>query len=247
MKKVVTAVAVFIAVYTVFLVVNAPASILTYGAKLPKNIALHNFSGTLWQSHVERVDVDKFSVFDVNAQLSPLSLALLTPTVKVTFGGGLYEGPQGQGVISTDGERIDIIGAELEVAANTIAPFINSPIPVQAFGLIRANIERFDYQAGQCSNASGHVKWLNAALSAMGEQVELGQFDAELACVDNLLTLNIQPTNKLGLSFSGQLMKNGRLSGSGFIKPGAGFPSKLRELLSFLGKPDQQGRYRIHI
>jgi len=35
------------------------------------------------------------------------------------------------------------------------------------------------------------------------------------------------------------------MSGNGFLKPGAKFPKVLNDVLPFLGKKDNQGRYRL--
>jgi general secretion pathway protein N len=41
------------------------------------------------------------------------------------------------------------------------------------------------------------------------------------------------------------LDQSGRVSGNGFLKPGAKFPPELINALPFLGRKDNQGRYRL--
>jgi Bacterial type II secretion system protein N. len=81
---------------------------------------------------------------------------------------------------------------------------------------------------------------------ALEENIKLGKFAAEISCNEDNLLAKVLPKNHLGLSFDGVLaLATQKISGKGYLKPGAKFPSQLRSALSFLGRPDNQGRYPL--
>jgi general secretion pathway protein N len=91
------------------------------------------------------------------------------------------------------------------------------------------------------------LQWRNAGITAFDKKVEFGTLKAKLTCDKGELVVDINPENDLGLSYRAQLKQGGRFSGSGYLTPGTKFPEQLRSALSFLGKPDNQGRYRLKI
>lgn len=245
MKKVVGTVVSFIAVYIVFLVVTAPASLLVQWGDIPKNVHVGEVTGSIWSPKVASIDVQGVRIEQLDANLSPLSLLTLSPSVDATFGGSLSDGPSGNAELSVSGNTVTLTDTNIELPASLIAPHIQSPIPVDAFGLVNMTLNELDYQNGQCSVADGKVKWQRASVSALEQEIDLGDLSGALSCEEQLITLTILPDNNLGLSFKAQLTQQGRLTGTGFIKPGAKFPRQLKDALMFLGKPDNQGRYRI--
>lgn len=245
MKKIIGCVVSFFAVYIVFLVATAPASLLNKWGNIPDEIIVDGISGTVWSSKIKRVDVQGISINDIDTRLSALSLLTLSPSINTTFGGALAEGPNGKATIDVSGEHFLLTDASIELPASIIAPYIQAPIPIDAFGLVQVSVAELDYQSGQCSVADGEVTWQRAAVSALDQEVNLGSLTGVLSCEDQLITLTILPKNNLGLSFKAQLTKRGLLKGKGFVKPGAKFPTQLKEALMFLGKPDNQGRYQV--
>ena len=97
-----------------------------------------------------------------------------------------------------------------------------------------------------CLRAEGNVNWSRAGVIALEENIKLGKFTAEISCDDGKLLAKVSPKNNLGLSFNAVLALNTqKASGNGYLKPGAKFPSQLRSALSFIGRPDNQGRYQL--
>jgi len=245
MKKVVGTVVGFIAVYIVFLVVSAPASLLVQWSELPKQVSVGEVSGSVWSPKIARIDVQDVSVHQLDAKVSVLSLLTFSPSVSASFGGALVDGPSGNVELNVSGNTFSLTQSNIELPASLIAPYIQSPIPVDAFGMVNLTLAELDYQNGQCSVADGKVVWQRAAISALEQEIDLGDFNATLSCEEQRITLTILPDNDLGLSFKAQLTPQGRLTGTGFVKPGAKFPAQLKETLMFLGRPDNQGRYRL--
>ncbi len=246
MKKSIGIVVGFIAVYLIFLIALAPASALMSWVVVPKHVSMHGLSGTIWQPKVEQLDIQNLSVHNIELALSPWSLMTLSPSVSATFGGGLSDGPQGMAELQVSGQSLVLTNTVVEFPAQYIVPYLKTPVPVEAFGLVLFNAQEITMDGGQCVKASGSVQWQKGALTALDENVELGNFNGTLRCENDLLTLDIDPKNVLGLSFLSQVNDEGKVSGSGYIKLGNDFPTKLKGVLSFLGKPDNQGRYRVY-
>ena len=101
------------------------------------------------------------------------------------------------------------------------------------------------YGAPICKELQGDIHWRKAGVTGFEEKVNLGALSATLSCEKGELVADVDPKNDLGLSYRAQLKQGGRFTGSGYLTPGAKFPEQLIAVLSFIGKPDNQGRYRL--
>lgn len=247
MKKKFAYAAIFLIVYSIFVVALMPANWVMTQIKLPNNVVVANVEGTIWRTSIGQVMVDNIVVNQVQSSLSVLSLFMLDPKLDITFGDALVNGPEGHLTISGLLADIVIEDAKVNVAANAVVSRFNLPIDVIAHEQLTLNVARFVIGAPVCSTLQGNLQWRNAAATAFEEKVILGDLSAILSCDKGELVAEIAPKNNLGLSFSAQLKQGGRFAGSGYLTPGEKFPSQLNDMLSFLGKPDKKGRYRLKI
>jgi general secretion pathway protein N len=245
MKSKFAYVAIFLVLYSVFVVALAPASWLIAQVNLPSNVKVSAVEGTIWDNHVEQVIIDDVVVNQVQSSLSFISVLMLDPKLDLTFGNALVNGPEGQLTISGLLSTMLVEDARVSIAANTVALRLNLPIDVIAHEQLQLNVSRFVIGAPICNELQGDLQWRNAAVSAFDERVKLGGLSATLSCDKGELVAEVEPNNNLGLSYRAQLKQGGRLSGSGYLTPGEKFPEQLKETLSFLGSPDRQGRYRL--
>jgi general secretion pathway protein N len=239
--------AVFLSVYLIFLVATMPASWLISFVKLPKNIQVSELSGTVWQSNAKQVRINGVEVNTVNSELSFLSLLMFNPEIILNFGGALVRGPEGKLTASDLFTQIKITDLDINIAANQIAEKLNLAIPMQAHNFIDIKVSEFVLGKPICQQMSGSITWKKAAVTALSEKVKLGTLSADLACEKGALTFTIAPKNNLGLSFTAYLRNMKKVTGNGFLKPGAKFPEKIKPVLSFIGKRDNQGRYRLSL
>ncbi len=248
MKKTFSAVAIFLFAYLGFLIATLPATAVVNQFPLPKKINLYNLSGSIWHSQVAQLVVNEVSINNVNIRLSVWSLFTLTPQLDITFGDSLIDGPEGQLVLELSQEKAIIRDLTLFIKANEIARQLTLPLPVTAQGNVDVtldNVEILLHKKDQCSAASGVITWQRAGVVALEENIKLGQFKANVECENGALALRLSPKNNLGLTFNVYVRNGNRISGSGFLKPGSNFPQALQSTLSFLGKKDNQGRYRL--
>ncbi len=236
--------AIFLSVYLVFVIAAMPANFVLGYVKLPKTMALNGIKGTIWQMNIDELIHPKVTVDKIDAQLSFWSLFTLNPSIKLTFGDDFSAGPSGNLTVSGLLSDITITDADLVVSADAIAQQMPLPVPLVASGDVKLTIEEFVVGKPICQLANGKVSWQKSSVSALNETVTLGNLAAKLSCQQGALAVTIDDKNDLGLSFVAYVRFRG-VSGNGHLKPGAKFPENLKLALPFLGKPDNQGRYRL--
>ena len=249
MKKKFAIGSIFLLTYLVFLIATLPAAVVLSQITLPKNINITGVTGSIWDTSIVQVSVDNITIEQVNSKLSVLSLFTLAPSVSATFGNEFTVGPEGQFELTISQDKAKINNAKLFVNANDIAQQLTLAIPMTAQGnveLVLDNVEIDLTKNKQCIAATGTASWVKAGVVAFEQDVKLGKLDANIGCEKGALTVLISPKNDLGLTFTANLTLNGKASGNGFLKPGANFPKALNNVLPFLGKQDNQGRYRLY-
>jgi len=237
--------AMFFSVYLVFLISTIPAAWLVTFVKLPSNIQVAEITGTAWKSHTAKISIGGTTINNVNSDLSFFSLLMLDPNITLTFGGALENGPEGELIASQLFNDIKVSDLKISLPANDIAERLLLPIPMEAHNFIDLTITEFVIGKPICQQLSGKLLWNKAAVTALSEKVKLGRLSAELTCEKGALALTVSPDNDLGLTFTTYVHNMSKASGNGFLKPGNKFPSAIIPLLSFLGKADNQGRYRL--
>jgi general secretion pathway protein N len=239
---------IFLMTYLGFLVATLPATVVFNQIPYPNNISLSGVSGSIWHTNIEQIVVGEVTINKIRTELSFWSLFTLTPQLPVTFGNSFLAGPEGKFDITLSQEKIEIEHFSLLLKANEIAQQLTLPLPVTAQGDVEitldyANINLAD--KNKCLAVKGLVTWSKAGVIALNENIQLGNFNANLSCEEGSLALLLSPKNDLGVTLNAYLGQSGRVSGNGFLKPGVKFPPELVSALPFLGRKDSQGRYRL--
>ena len=249
MKKWFAFTAIFLSSYIAFLVANTPLALVINNIQLPKNIALQGVSGSIWQGEIVRVTVNNNAIERVKTTVSFWSLFSLSPSIQVAFGDAMLSGPEGKLNLTVSSEQLALTEVELFISANDIVKQLPLPIPLSAQGNVELFLSELVIVTGNqlsCLKAQGDVSWSRAGVVALEQNIKLGKFSAEISCNKGNLVTKVSPKNNLGLSFDGVLsLATQKVSGNGYLKPGAKFPSQLRSTLSFIGRPDNQGRYAL--
>ncbi len=245
MKKGLVVSSLFLAMYLLFLVVLMPASTVLNWATLPSHITLGKVSGSIWHTKISSVKVNTLQFNNVESKLSVLSLFIMNPSIEVNFGDPLVTGPEGRGKVSGLLNELTLEQVNLSVSANTIVDKLQLPVPIVAHDFVDLQFDKFVIGKPVCTQLTGNILWNKAAVTALGEKVKLGKLSAKLSCEQGDAVLTIDPKNDLGLSFSASVGKGYRASGNGFLTPNDKMPESIKQVLPFLGKADNQGRYRL--
>ena len=245
MKKILSYILIFVSAYLIFVIATMPAQFVVNQLTLPKEIKLQGISGSIWHSKIKSVTNEYIDMTDIEAELSFWSLLSLSPSIDVRLGDPLKRGPMGSLSIALINDSIRITDADIIIAANDVIANTKLPIPIDARGDVELDIASFQLGKPVCSELIGQVSWPKAKIKALDESIELGSLKAKLACEQGALTLIIDEDNDLGLTYTAYVRKIGIISGEGYLTPGDNFPENVKPALSFLGKPDNQGRYRL--
>lgn len=248
MKNKISMGVVFLITYIGFLIATLPTTWVLNQFSLPNNIGISGVTGNIWNTNIAQVTVEGNRVEKMNAKLSVWSLFTLAPKVSITFGDSFTAGSEGKLELVLSSGKAVVNDFTLLIKANDIAQQLTLPLPVTAQGdvaLTLAHAEIDLAKNNQCITASGTVNWSKAGIVALDQNVKLGQFAADINCEKGALVVKVSPKNDLGLTFNAFIRQGGKLSGNGFLKPGAKFPQTLNDALPFLGKKDRQGRYRL--
>ncbi len=248
MKKKFAITGVFLLTYVFFLIVTLPATLLMSQLPLPKNISISGVTGSVWQTEIAQLTIGKNVVEKVSTKLSFWSLFTLTPRLAINFGDSFSAGPEGELILALSQESAEITDLTLLIKANDVAQQLALPLPITAKGDVELNIASVEIDLkknNQCISAKGMAAWSKAGVVALEQNIKLGNFNADISCENGALALVISDKNDLGLTFNAYVRQGGRFSGNGYLKPGVKFPQTLNNVLPFLGKKDNQGRYRL--
>lgn len=245
MKIWVKILSVFMLLYAFFLVAFMPAHIVFNQILLPNNIQIGQLKGSVWSSEVSAVHVNGFTINQVNIKVNPLSLLMFNPKLDVTFGDALLSGPEGE--LSLDGlfSTPRVFDGKMNVKASDVVNLIPLPISLRAHSFIDIELNEFIPGKEVCSVLIGTLHWSKAAVTAFEQKIALGKLGADLSCNQGDAVLTVQKKNDLGLEFSLFVGKGFKPTGNGYIKPTAKTPNEIKQALPFIGKPDNQGRYKL--
>jgi general secretion pathway protein N len=239
---------IFLITYLGFLVATLPATVVFNQFSMPKELSVSGVSGSIWNTNIDQIVVGEVTINKIKTELSFWSLFTLAPTLPVTFGDSFLAGPEGKFDITLSQEKLQIENFSLLLKANEIVQQLTLPLPMTAQGDVEITLDHAAINLAdknKCLAVKGLVTWSKAGVIALAENIQLGDFNAKLSCDEGALALLLSPENDLGVTLNAYLRQNGRVSGNGFLKPGAKFPPKLISALPFLGRKDNQGRYRL--
>jgi general secretion pathway protein N len=252
MKNKLVMVVIFIITFIGFLIATLPTSFVLKQVTLPrsftKSVYLSGVSGSIWHTNISQVVINGTPIDKVDARLHFWSLMTLTPKLSITFGDSFNAGPEGALDLVLSSDTAKISDVTVLISANEIAQQLPLPLPMTAQGEVELNISSAEIdlsRSNQCVSATGNGAWSTAGITALSRNVPLGKLSADISCDKGTLALVMSPKNDLGLTFTAYVKQGGKISGKGYLQPGATFPAALNDALPFLGTPDGQGRYRL--
>lgn len=232
-------------VYFVFLIVNLPAVHILSKIQLAKGISVGGISGTIWNGHAQRTQINSLPVSDVNWTLSffPLLLGEISAQLKV---GNIRDVEQisANGYISFKGQHLEVENLLAYIPTDLVISLLPLPIPVQADGRFKVQLDEVDYEAG-CQKFTGKGQWLDANFTGITGVIDLGNFNANLSCENGSVVVDVKPPNRFGLTAKAIIPANMNFKIIGRFKPEASLPKEVHQAAQFFGKADADGYYPI--
>ena len=234
-------------VYFVFLIVNLPAVQVLPRTELYSSISTSGVSGTIWNGHAKRLQVNGLAVNNVDWSLSffPLLLGQINLDIKA---GNIRDVEQisvnGNVQLSFSGKEIQAENLLAYIPTDLVISLLPLPIPVQADGRFKVQLDKVDYEAG-CQEFTGKGQWLNANFTGSTGVIDLGNFNADLSCENGSVVVNVKPPNRFGLTAKTLIPADMSFTVEGRFKPEANLPKEVHQAAQFFGKPDSDGYYPI--
>jgi len=235
-----------LACYLFFLIATLPLAWLWPYLPLPSNVIATDVSGTLWQGRVAALQVDRTELKALRWQWQPGALFSGRLQAAFRLGEGV-DGLKGKGTLGVGLAGVYLQQTELIAPVVWVKTQIPQPIPAQLDGSVTLSIRRYEHGQPWCRSLEGRLSWLQAGFRSVLGAVDLRQADAELGCRDGELTAQLSQQSA-ALEFNGEasLGEQGRYRVDGALKGGTDLPKGLADNLKYLGRPDPQGRYRLH-
>lgn len=237
--------------YLIFLIAKLPASLVVGMVNLPQNIAVGGVQGSIWNGSATTVVANNIAVENVKWEISFLRLftgriALDLKAGNARIGGKVsFTGPVSISLFDqTDIQASDFT---LYLPANMVIAQVPLPVPVNANGRFKVQIEELDYP-GQCAELIGKGQWLNAGLDGLAQPLMLGNFDADLSCVENDTLVAIKEPNSFGLTANAIITSSFGISVKGQFKPSEQIPTQVKNVIrDFYPPANAQGYYSINL
>ena len=233
--------------YLTFLIATIPASFVIDKVKLPKMVKLGVVSGTIWQGNFDSISID--GVVLKNVSWSIVIPKLLTAELGVDFKLGSQRKilePYGKGYAFVSMNSMGVLDTKLSLPANIAAPKLKRYMVESLEGMIKLDVASASLGTPYCGDLTGQVNWQQSALGVMGSQFALGDLNVQLGCRDGNLTAAVKGDDKvLVLDGKAELKAKNQAKVDGFVKAGPSADKSLIAAMSFMGKADQQGRYKI--
>jgi general secretion pathway protein N len=232
-------------VYFIFLIVKLPAVQVLSKIQLPKGVSVNGVSGTIWEGQAQRAQANGLPVNDLNWSLSffPLLLGEISADIKA---GNIRDTTQisATGHINVSGQRLQANSLLAYIPTNLVINLLPLPIPIQADGRFKVQLNEVDYAAG-CQTLVGTGQWLNASYTGATGTVELGNFDTDLGCQDGSVVVDVKQPNSFGLTAKAIIPVNMKFKIEGRFKPDPNLPKEVHQAAQFFGKKDAEGYYPI--
>ena len=232
-------------IYIIFLIVKLPAVQVLSKVQLPKGVNISVISGTIWNGRAQRAQVNGLPINDLNWSLSflPLLLGEISADIKA---GNIRNVDQisANGYVSFAGQHLEIKNLLAYIPTDLVISLLPLPIPVQADGRFKVQLDTVDYAAG-CQTLTGKGQWLNANFSGVTGVIELGDFSADLSCQDGNIVMNVKQPNSFGLTAKAIIPANMKFKIEGRFKPESNLPIEVHQAAQFFGKADADQYYPI--
>ncbi len=232
--------------YLVLLIAYLPAAQVAYRLPLPNTVKLGKVSGTLWQGNIDRVVVNNMPIQQVNWTLSALPLFMGALSVDLDAGNMrsanaiAFKGPLEVDLLSEG--NLTASDFLLYLPVDLVLAEVQLPLPVDAGGRFRVNVESLTLEAGICSQMMAYGDWLNASVAGTQGPIELGNFSATLRCDNKQYIISVAEPNAFGLTLDAQAATDfSTFTATSKFKPDPSLPQEVHDAAQFFGQPDSQG------
>ncbi|ABG38773.1 type II secretion system protein N [Paraglaciecola sp. T6c] len=245
MKLVVKWVIACLIIYVVFLIAKLPAVHVIAKVQLPPDITVSGVSGTIWNGQADTVTLQGLPIRDVKWQLAFWPLLTGTAAIDVDAGNiREVDDISVKGHVAISNGHVQGEDVQVFLPTRLVITSLPLPIPVNASGRFKISLQELDYTE-QCQVLTGQGLWLKAKVQGTQQDIELGNFEANLKCENKEVVMTINEPNSFGLSAVAHIPSDLAFRINGRFKPDENLPEEVHQAAQFFGKKDAQGYYPV--
>lgn len=242
----------WLTVYLVALLMLLPAKVLNW-APLPDNVSLSHVSGSLWQGSIGQLSVRPQPGQQLvlnNVSWDWQWSALLSGAMGVQVTAPAQNNPLAVNArlqLGFSSLNVDDLNASGDLSALMHMANVSMPLPTRGRWTLQADHFSVTEPSPQkwCDELQGQAQGLGIQVRVNGRWQSLGDFPVQLGCTQQgAVELAMSGNNSLGLNFTGSVNSQD-MAIRGTVKPNPRTPEGLAKMLTYLGQPDAQGRYRF--
>ncbi|MFQ3234582.1 MAG: general secretion pathway protein N [Paraglaciecola sp.] len=232
-------------VYVLFLIIKLPAIQVLSRLSLPEDIQLNGLSGSIWNGQAQQLLIKGLPIEQLSWQLA--FMPILVGKLQIYVDGGNIRQMDEisiKGDISVAKNQLQADNLQLYLPTDWVIANLALPIAVNASGRFKLVLQELDY-SDHCQVLKGKGQWLKAQVKGNDKPILLGNFEADLSCVDQEIVLTVNEPNRFGLSAVARIPADLKFTVSGRFKPDPALPPEVHQAAQFFGKKDVQGYYSI--
>ena len=229
--------------YLLFLIAQAPASLLQQFLPAESGISLNGLQGALWSGRAGNVRIQQHQLSNVQWSFNGWKLftGKLAADIKAQFRGQAVSasiGLSAPGALTLDDTRAQIDAA-------TVGELVQIPI-AQLGGRVQIALDHVELPRGAPPVASGMIIWKQASVT-VAETVSLGDVNIQLQDAGDppLLAVISNRGGDIRLSGKASVKRNGDYQLQLNLKPSTSSSDNVRNSLKMFARPQNDGSYQI--
>lgn len=235
-----------VAIFTVFLLVTAPAVLVQRLLVDQPGLTLGGVSGSLWSGKFTSVSYRGVLIAPLRWQFQPLGLLNGELAIRLQLG-SQQSNIRGEGRIGLSARGWFTDELQLTLPAEELMSLIRFPMGLTTDGTMRLALRQASQGSPWCGQLEGDIAIERATITGPLGYLPIDKLSAKLGCHQGQLTVGLDAnTNSLGIDAKLVLRDKKRIELTGYIAPLANQPKELLPLLNYLPGPDAKGRYPLH-
>lgn len=228
----------------IFLIINVPVGLILNQLALPKNFKLNGVKGQITSGHIAAVEVNNFSVLDINYQADLSCLLSLHVCYQINYLNGQVTISFNPLTNNTQIKQLDIQYSLAELSPlmdqMLVKPSGELNLKFNQINILHSNVNQI-----KIGHIDGLAIWRNAGV--VGEDINLGDFQFEVAREDSSYRFKLTDRQAaLGIEGSGRLKSNGKYLLDIKIQADTGLDNNIKSMLAIAAKKKGLNEYIIY-
>ncbi len=228
----------FIVCLAVALALNMPLVHVLAEVKLPDNVRLNNFNGTILNGRIDVLEVNGLQATGLEYRNDPECILSLKWCYRILF-------DQGEVRISANAidQSVTLLNSNLNYPVSEVISMFPALL-VKPTGALEVIIDSLTIKQQQFTLGSGSILWKQAGVE--GAAIDLGEYRLNAALSNQAYLLTIGDNSALlKVDGKGQLKSNGQYNFTINIESEPGLQNSIKTALEFVAKKRGLNKYSI--